>query len=99
MINLFLLNSSIDEIGKYAGQQHWVYYLIGAIFFVLSIVTIFFSFKWRHSKSKYENYNYPINEFVKFWHMNKFAFMVMLSLILIICGIVFMLMNPLLLKQ
>lgn len=98
MINLQLLNNATDDIGKYFGQQHWVYYLIGAIFFLLSIVTIFFAIRWRHSRSEYENYNYPLNEFSKFWHMNKFAFMVMLSLILIISGIIFIIMNPLLLK-
>lgn len=99
MFNLYLWNSAIDEIGKYSGQQHWAYYLIGTIFFLLSIVTIFFSIKWRHSRSEFENYNYTSNEFIKFWHMNKFGFMVMLSLVFIICGIIFIIMNPLLLKE
>lgn len=74
-------------------DQHWIYYLFGGIFLIVSIIPIIFAVKWKNSRSEFENYNYEYNEFKKFWELNKFAFMVMLSVILIICGVVFLVLN------
>lgn len=94
-MNIFsmILNDATDTSGQYAGESSWVYYLIGAIFIVLGIVCVYFSYRWRHSRQIAENYNYQYNEFVRFWQMNRFAFMVCMSVVCFLCAIIFMMMN------
>ncbi len=96
---LFVLNSATDNSGVYGGAQHWVYYLIGAIFLVLAILCAYVAYRWRHSREEAQNYNYNYNEFVRFWQLNKFAFMICLTVVLFLCAIIFFLMNSVFLKN
>ncbi|QHG89298.1 hypothetical protein [Malacoplasma iowae] len=47
-------NDPINNSTGYLGPQSWVYYLIGAIFLVLAIVSGFFCYKYRNSKREFE---------------------------------------------
>lgn len=96
---LLMSSSATDNVGQYNGNQHWAYYLMGAIFLVLTIICGYFAYRWRHSKQEAENYNYTYNEFVKFWQLNKFALMLCLVIVFGLCTIIFFMMNDVILKN
>ncbi|EGZ30823.1 hypothetical protein [Malacoplasma iowae] len=86
-------NDPINNSTGYLGPQSWVYYLIGAIFLVLAIVSGFFCYKYRNSKREFENIADSYHWFKKFWLLNRFTFLFMITLILLICSVIFFLMN------
>lgn len=98
LLSNFLLNSS-SASGQinYTGAQSWVYYLLGAIFLVLFLISMFYVYKWRHSHAEHENALHAYGQFKAFWLKNRFAIMILLSIVLFLCGIFFMLMNNVLL--
>lgn len=78
---------------EFSGQQNWVYYLFGAIFLIACFVCIFFAFKFKDSKKEYEHIAHMYGQTKKFWLLNRFFLMIMLSVITFICAIIFFLFN------
>lgn len=78
---------------EFSGNQSWVYYLCGAIFLILGLVSAFFSFKYRNSKKEYENIATTYSWFRRFWLLNRFLFFLLISIICVLSGIIFLLMN------
>lgn len=91
---------SLDNPGSldFSGPQSWIYYLFGAIFIVLTLISAFFTYRYKDSKKEYESIAHIYGPFKKFWYLNRFAFFIMLSIICAICAIVFFLINPIFLK-
>lgn len=98
LLDIFLLNSSsVSEQINYTGAKSWVYYLLGAIFLVLFFISMFYVYKWRHSHAQHEHALHTYGQFKAFWLKNRFAIMILFSVVLFLCGIFFMLMNTVLL--
>lgn len=89
----------INNSSGYLGPQSWVYYLIGAVFLVLAIISGILCYLYRNTKREYENIAESFNWFKKFWFLNRFTFMFMITLILFICSMIFFLMNSVFLKS
>lgn len=82
-----------------SGPTSWLYYLFGAVFLLLTIVCVFFMFKYRNSKKEFEPIAQTFSTIKRFWLLNRFLFFVLLSIILGICAIIFFSMNSMILGE
>lgn len=106
-MNFFIFNNGYYDPNQnndpgqytYSGGQSWVYYLFGGIFVVLAIVCAWLTWKYRHSKQQYEHLFDTFGQFKRFWYANRFIIMMLLTIVMIICAVVFFTMNDTLASQ
>ncbi|MDE5553222.1 MAG: hypothetical protein K2I67_01600 [Malacoplasma sp.] len=101
-MKFFILNADpYQDPGNYpySGSPSWIYYLFGAIFVVLAILSAWYTWKVRHSKEEYSHLMDTFGEFKRFWITHRFTIMILITVILIACSIVFFTMNDTLAVQ
>lgn len=101
-MNFFVFNNNpYQEPGNYSygGSPSWVYYLCGGIFIVLAILSAWYTWKVRHSKQEYEHLMDTFNQFKRFWMSNRFTIMLLVTIVLVVCAVVFFTMNDTLASQ
>ncbi|MDE6429510.1 MAG: hypothetical protein K2K18_03310 [Malacoplasma sp.] len=84
-----------NDAGQYNfyGHKSWVYYLFGAIFLVLTLLSLWYTWKVRHSKKEYENIAISFNWWKKFWYEHRFAIMILVTVALFMISIAFFTLN------
>ena len=75
------------------GEKHWIYYLFGAIFLVLTLLSLWYTWRIRNSKKEYETIAVSFSLFKKFWYEHRFAIMILVTVILLIISISFFTLN------
>lgn len=101
-MNWFLLNATgTEDPGNYpyVGAPSWVYYLCGAIFVVLALLSAWYTWRVRDSKREYEHLLDTYGQFKRFWLTYRFPFMILVTIILVICAITFFTLNDVLANQ
>lgn len=93
------LNGTNDP-GQYVfyGNKSWVYYLFGAIFLVLTLLSFWYTWKIRHSKKEYESIAVTFGWFKKFWYQHRFAIMILVTVTLFIISIAFFTLNSVIIE-
>lgn len=89
----FLQSTSDPGNYPYYGEKSWVYYLLGAIFVVFTLISLWYTWKVRNSKQEYENISVSYNWFKRFWYCNRFMIMIMITIVLGFIAISFFLVN------
>lgn len=91
---------SVNNPGSldFSGEKSWVYYLVGSIFLVLTLINLFYCWKYKNTRQEYENIINSFGTFKKFWYQNRFLFFVLTSIISLISSIIFFMMNSVFLE-
>lgn len=97
IIGLFAISDVTDT--TYSGDQSWVYYLMGAFFVLFTLISAYYSYRYRNSRKEYENLTHMFGEFKRFWYLNRQTFFILLTIICLICSVVFFAMNGLILNK
>lgn len=89
------VDNSTNDPGQYVfgGKNSWLYYLFGAIFLVLALVSLWYTWKVRHSKQEYANIAQSYGWFKKFWYLNRYPIMIMVTVVLVVIAISFFMLN------
>lgn len=100
----FILNDDVNAYNDpgqytYGGAPSWVYYLCGGIFVVLTLLCAWYTWRVRDSKNKYAHLMDTFNEFKKFWYTHRFSIMIFVTIVMLVCAIVFFTMNNTLASQ
>lgn len=101
MISTFISMYSISSPGEieFDGPISWLYYLFGAIFLILTLICCYFAYKFKDSKKEYESIAHIYGQFKKFWYLNRFLLFFSLTVICLICSILFFSMNTILISN
>lgn len=105
-MNYFIFNDTYDPNQNndpgdytYSGAPSWVYYLCGAIFVVLALLCAWYTWRVRHSREQYDHLMDTFGQFKRFWYTYRFVIMMLVTIVLIICAVVFFTMNNTLAQQ
>lgn len=91
-----ILNSASGNV-NYTGEPHWAYWLMGGILLFVSIFFAYLIYRWR-DRNSHEHLSHTYGEFKKFWYKNRFAIMILLTVVVFACSIFFFLMNGVIIK-
>ncbi|RXY97025.1 hypothetical protein D8X55_01925 [Malacoplasma penetrans] len=83
----------------YYGEQSWVYYLLGGIFTAFTLLSLWYTWRVRNSKAEYESISVSFNWFKRFWYVNRFSIMIMITIVLGVIAVSFFLVNSVIVSQ
>lgn len=89
------VDNSGNDPGQYlfSGKHSWLYYLFGAIFLGLALISLWYTWKVRHSKEEYQGIAESFNWFKKFWYLNRYPIMIIITIVLVVISISFFMLN------